>query len=54
LKVRQTPIATNISVATSLWAVFVTLNGTWIGHRSAHWTDSSCGEPVATAFTYSL
>jgi hypothetical protein len=26
----------------------------WTGHRSAHWTDSSCGEPVATVFAKSL
>ena len=40
------------AVATALRAVFTECesNASCTGHRSAHRTDSSCGEPVATTF----
>src|SRR6516165_9471978 len=38
-------------VATVLWAVLIDyITSDMTGRRSAHRTDSSCGEPVATAF----
>ena len=45
-------IRTVSAVATALWAVCLVWEraSKWTGHRSAHRTDSSCGEPVPTPF----
>ena len=44
------------AVAMPLWAVCLVWEraSKWTGHRSAHRTESSCGEPVATPFINSL